>query len=178
MPVEITGVIDAGQKVLGGLPMRIIMNPIGVIHSPYKEAKDMPIQGTFKPEVEAWVELNEEYSRGLADLEGFSHAIILYYFHKSNTEQIQGRPFLEDEMHGIFAIRSPHRPNHIGLSIVKIYAIEGKKLYFREVDVLDGTPVLDIKPYVRYFDVRDNVVSGWVDKHFEDGRAPDRTIVK
>lgn len=158
--------------------MRIIMNPIGVIHSPYKEAKDMPIQGTFKPEVEACVELNEEYSRGLSGLEGFSHAIILYYFHKSNTEQIQGRPFLEDQMHGIFAIRSPHRPNHIGLSVVRICAIEGNKLYFREVDVLDGTVVLDIKPYVKYFDVRDNVVSGWLDKHFKDGRAPDRTIVK
>jgi len=158
--------------------MRIIMNPIGMIHSPYKGPEGMPIQGTFKPEVEAWVELNEEYSRGLAGLEGFSHAIILYYFHKSGIEQIQGKPFLEDQMHGIFAIRSPHRPNHIGLSVVRICRIEANKLYFREVDVLDGTPVLDIKPYVKYFDVRDNVVSGWVDKHFEDGLAPDRTIVK
>ena len=98
--------------------MRIIMNPIGMIHSPYKGPEGMPIQGTFKPEVEAWVELNEEYSRGLAGLEGFSHAIILYYFHKSGIEQIQGKPFLEDQMHGIFAIRSPHRPNHIGFSCV------------------------------------------------------------
>jgi len=158
--------------------MRIIMNPIGVIHSPYKEPKDMPIQGTFKPETEAWVELHEEYSDGLKDLEGFSHAIILYYFHQSSTEQIQGSPFLEDERHGIFAIRSPHRPNHIGLSVVKICAIHENKLHFTEVDVLDQTPVLDIKPYVKYFDVRDNVVSGWLDKHFEDGRAPDRTILK
>jgi tRNA-Thr(GGU) m(6)t(6)A37 methyltransferase TsaA len=158
--------------------MRIIMNPIGVIHSPYKQSKDMPIQGTFKPEVEAWVELKEQYRRGLAGLEGFSHAIILYYFHKSSKEQIQGRPFLEDKMHGIFAIRSPHRPNHIGLSVVRISTIEGNKLYFREVDVLDGTIVLDIKPYVKYYDVRDNVISGWVDKHFKDGRAPDRTILK
>jgi tRNA-Thr(GGU) m(6)t(6)A37 methyltransferase TsaA len=158
--------------------MRIIMNPIGVIHSPYKELDGMPIQGTFKPEVEAWLELNKEYSRGLAGLEWFSHAIILYYFHKSNRERIQGRPFLENEMHGVFAIRSPHRPNHIGLSVVRICAIEGNKLYFREVDVLDGTPVLDIKPYVKYFDVRDNVVSGWIDKHFKDGGAPDRTILR
>lgn len=158
--------------------MRIIMKPIGVIHSPYKEAEGMPIQGTFKPEVEAWVELKAEYSMGLAGLEGFSHAIILYYFHKSSTEQIQGRPFLEDQMHGIFAIRSPHRPNHIGLSVVRIRRIEGNKLYFKEVDVLDGTPVLDIKPYVEYFDVRDNVVSGWLDKHFRDDGAPDRTILK
>ena len=96
----------------------------------------------------------------------------------STNRVIQGRPFLEDQMHGIFAIRSPHRPNHIGLSVVRICAIEGNKLYFREVDVLDGTIVLEIKPYVKYFDVRDNVVSGWVDKHFKDGRAPERTILK
>jgi len=158
--------------------MRIVMNPIGVIHSPYREPKDMPIQGIFKPETEAWIELNEEYSDGLKGLEGFSHAIVLYYFHKSSTEKIQGSPFLEDDKHGVFAIRSPHRPNHIGLSVVKICSIDGNKLYFREVDVLDKTPVLDIKPYVKYFDVRDNVVSGWLDKHFEDGHAPDRTILK
>jgi tRNA-Thr(GGU) m(6)t(6)A37 methyltransferase TsaA len=155
-----------------------MMKPIGVIHSPYREVSGMPIQGTFKPEVEAWVELNEQYSRGLAGLEDFSHAIILYYFHKSSTEQIQGRPFLEDKMHGMFAIRSPHRPNHIGLSVVRICKIESNRLYFREVDVLDGTPVLDIKPYVEYFDVRDNVVSGWVDKHFKNGGSPERTILR
>jgi len=158
--------------------MQIIMNPIGVIHSPYKEARDMPIQGIFKPDVGAWIELYEKYIDGLKDLEGFSHAILLYYFHKTTKEHTQGRPFLEDKRHGIFAIRSPHRPNHVGLSVVKICEIEGNKLHFKEVDVLDGTPVLDIKPYVKYFDVRENVVSGWVDKHFEDDGVPDRTILK
>jgi len=138
----------------------------------------MPIQGIFEPEAEAWVELKEEFSDGLKDLEGFSHAILLYYFHRSSKEQIQGRPFLEDATHGIFAIRSPHRPNHIGLSIVKISSINGNKLYFREVDVLDQTPLLDIKPYVKYFDVRESVISGWLDKHFEDGHAPERTILR
>ena len=158
--------------------MKITMKPIGVIHSPYEGAKEMPIQGIFKPEVEAWVELNEEYSKGLEGLEDFRHAIILYYFHQSNKEQIQCRPFLEDQMHGIFTIRSPHRPNHIGFSVVRVCRIEDNRLYFREVDVLDGTPVLDIKPFVKYFDVRENVVSGWVDKHFEDGSVPDRTILE
>ena len=157
---------------------QIIMKPIGIIHSPYKQAKDIPIQGTFKPEVKAWIELKEEYSSGLKDLETFSHAIILYYFHKSAEEQLQSRPFLEDEKHGIFAIRSPHRPNHIGLSIVKITRIEDNELHFGEVDVLDGTPVLDIKPYVKYFDSRQNVVCGWIDKHFAAGDIPDRTILK
>ena len=157
--------------------MQIVMNPIGVIHSSYKEPKDIPIQGKFAPEVEAWAEVYEPYRDGLKDLEGFSHAILLYYFHKTDREQIQGRPFLEDNTHGIFAIRSPHRPNHIGLSVVKISKIDGNKLHFREVDILDQTPLLDIKPYVRYFDVRENVISGWLDKHFENGQTPDRTIL-
>jgi len=158
--------------------MEIIMHPIGVVHSPYKEPTDIPIQGVFKPDVEACVELKKEYCGGLKDLDGFSHAILLYYFHKSKAETIQGRPFLEDEKHGIFAIRSPHRPNHIGMSIIQICLIDAGRLYFKQVDILDGTPVLDIKPFVKHFDARDNVVSGWVDKHFEDGHTPDRTILK
>jgi len=157
---------------------QIIMQPIGIIYSPYKQNKDIPIQGVFKPDVEAWIELKDKYAGGLKDLGSFSHAIILYYFHKSQREDIEGQPFLEQNKHGIFAIRSPHRPNHIGLSIVKIKSIEANKLYFTEVDVLDQTPVLDIKPYVRYFDSRDNVKSGWVDKHFKDGNIPDATILK
>ena len=157
---------------------KIIMHPIGKIHSPYKDGKDIPIQGTFKADVEAWVELKDEYAVGLKDLDEFSHAIILYYFHKSRREEIEGRPFLEQDKHGIFAIRSPHRPNHIGLSVVKIKKIEANKIYFTEVDILDGTPVLDIKPYVKYFDNRDSVKCGWLDKHFENGNIPDETILK
>jgi len=99
---------------------QITLKPIGVIHSPYKEVKDIPIQGRFKDDVEAWVELKDKYVKGLKDLEKFSHAILLYYLHKSDKENIEGKPFLEDDKHGIFAIRSPHRPNHIGLSVVKI----------------------------------------------------------
>ena len=157
---------------------KITMNPIGVIHSPYKQIKDMPIQGKFKPGVKAWIELKKEYDSGFKDLDGFSHAIIIYYFHKSEKIEIEGKPFLENDKHGIFAIRSPHRPNHIGLSVIKIEGIEKNKLHFSEVDVLDGTPVLDIKPYVRQFDVRDNIVSGWLDKHFQSTDMPDKTILK
>ncbi len=144
----------------------IFMTPIGIIHSPYKQIDGIPIQGKFKPEVKAYVELKDKYVLGLKDLEGFSHAIIIYYFHKSEKEQIIGKPFLEDKEHGIFAIRSPHRPNHIGLSVVKIEEIADNKLHFSEVDVLNSTPVLDIKPYVKHFDVRDNIISGWIEKHF------------
>jgi tRNA-Thr(GGU) m(6)t(6)A37 methyltransferase TsaA len=157
---------------------QIILHPIGVIHSPYKEVKEIPIQGRFKDDIEAWVELNNEYVKGLKDLDKFSHAILLYYFHKSNTENIEGKPFLEEDKHGIFAIRSPHRPNHIGLSIVKIKLIQENKLYFTQVDMIDGTPLLDIKPYVKYFDSREDVISGWLDKHFKNGKLPDNTVIR
>jgi tRNA-Thr(GGU) m(6)t(6)A37 methyltransferase TsaA len=157
---------------------QIIMRPIGKICSLYKESSNIPIQGTFNSEVDAYVELEEKYVDGLKDLDGFSHAIILYYFHRSQREDIVGRPFLEQNEHGIFSIRSPHRPNHIGLSVVKIKKIKANRLYFTEVDMLDQTPVLDIKPYVKYFDSRDNVKCGWLDKHFRDGKVPDKAIYK
>ena len=154
------------------------MQPIGEVRSPYRTSGDMPIQGVFGGDVEAWIELKEEYASGLKGLEGFSHAVILYYFHQSQREDLQTMPFLEQVKHGIFAIRSPHRPNHLGFSIIKINSIAGNKIYFSQVDVLDGTPVLDIKPYVKYFDQRNNVKSGWIDKHFENGKIPDSTIIR
>ena len=157
---------------------KIELSPIGIIHTPYKEAKDIPIQGIFRKNVNGWVELEKKYLPGLKDLDGFSHAFLIYYFHKTEKEHLQGKPFLEDKTHGIFAIRSPHRPNHIGISIVKIIEIKGNKLYFKEVDMLDGTPLLDIKPYSKYFDCRENSVCGWIEKHFTEGRIPERTILK
>jgi len=120
----------------------------------------------------------EKYVPGLKDLEQFSHAIVLYYFHKSDREQLQGKPFLEDCKRGIFAIRSPHRPNHLGLSVIKIKRIVENKIFFTEVDMLDGAPVVDIKPYIKYFDNREDVVSGWLDKHFENGKVPENVIIK
>ena len=156
----------------------IVMRPIGVIRFPYKDAEGTPVQGVFGGEVEAFVELKEKYFKGLKDLDGFSHAILLYHFHKSDKEEIVGKPCLEGKEHGIFAIRSPNRPNHIGLSVVKIKQIEGNKLHFTEVDVLDGTPVLDIKPYVKQFDSRPNAVSGWVEKHYEGGKQPAQRTAK
>jgi tRNA-Thr(GGU) m(6)t(6)A37 methyltransferase TsaA len=157
---------------------QIIMHPIGKIYSPYKKDKEIPIQGRFKDDVEAFVELKKQYVKGLKDLDKFSHCILIYYFHKSNKISVEGKPFLEDEQHGIFAIRSPHRPNHIGVSVVKIQRIQGNKLYFTQVDMIDRTPLLDIKPYVKYFDSREDVISGWIDKHFKNGKNPDKTIIK
>ena len=147
----------------------LILHPIGVIKSPYKKIKDIPIQGKFRQDVEARLELEDKYAEGLKDLEKFSHAILLYYLHKSDKENILGKPFLEDVEHGIFAIRSPHRPNHIGLTIVKIKCIKKNKLYFTNVDMLDGTPLLDIKPYIKYIDSKDDAISGWIEKHFKNG---------
>ena len=124
------------------------------------------------------MELKDKYAKGLKDLDGSSHAILLYHFHLSDREEIVGKPYLESDDHGIFAMRSPHRPNHIGLSIIRIKRIEGNKLYFTEVDVLDGTPVLDIKPYVKQFDSRPDTVSGWIERHYQGGKQPGRTKAK
>ena len=155
----------------------IKMHPIGTIHSPYHDTKGIPIQGRFKDDVEAWVELKSDYVSGLKDLEQFSHCILLYYFHQTDRVTLKGKPYLEDVTHGIFAIRSPHRPNHIGMSVVKISRIEKNTLYFTQVDMIDGTPLLDIKPYVSYFDSRDKATSGWLEKHFKDGDIPQNTIL-
>jgi len=155
---------------------QITIQPIGIVHSPYKEDSKTPAQGIFKPDTQAVIELDENFAAGLKDLDGFSHAIILYHFHQSQKQVIQGAPLLESDSHGIFAIRSPYRPNHIGMSIVKIQKIQGNKLFFTEVDILDNTPVIDIKPYVKYFDRRENTTAGWLEKHFKNGRIPDKAL--
>ena len=146
----------------------IKIRPIGIIRSPYQNVEDVPIQGNLNNNIEARLELENKYINGLKGLEEFSHAILIFYFHKSKIENVQAKPYLEDKIHGIFTIRSPNRPNHIGLTVVKIRKIEDNKLYFTNVDMIDKTPLLDIKPYVEYFDNRENVISGWIDKHFKN----------
>ena len=153
----------------------INMKPIGIIRTPYKEPKGIPIQGKFEKGVTGKVELFPEYKQGLKDIEGFSHIILIYHFDRSKDEKLVSKPFLEDEPHGIFAIRSPHRPNHIGFSIVKLEKVEDNTVTFSEVDMLDGTPLLDIKPYVSHFDSREDVKNGWLEKHFKSGKIPKRT---
>ena len=115
-----TTTIESGKQPIREMRKSVAMQPIGIIHSPYKEAKGTPIQGVFDIGTEAWVELSDEYAKGLKDLDGFSHAILLYHFHLADKVEIVGKPYLEDQEHGIFAMRSPNRPNHIGLSVVKI----------------------------------------------------------
>ena len=136
---------------------------IGIIHSEFTDKANTPIQGTFAKGSKGEVEVLPEYADGLKDIEGFSHVILIYHFHLSNGYSLISRPFLEDEQHGIFSIRHFNRPNPIGLSVVKLENVKGNLLEIGDVDILDGTPLLDIKPYVPLFDNRLNAKSGWVD---------------
>lgn len=155
----------------------IKLRPIGIIHTPYKEPKGMSIQGRFEENVTGKIEVFPEYQEGLKDIQGFSHLILIYYFNRATEEKLLGKPFLEDKIHGIFAIRSPKRPNRIGFSIVKLEKIENNIITFSEVDILDNTPLLDIKPYVSYFDSRENVKNGWLEKHFKNKKIPRQTKI-
>ena len=139
----------------------IIYTPIGIIHTPYSRKEETPIQGCFSPNNRGQIELYPEYIEGLKNLEGFSHIILLYHFHRSEGFQLLTKPFLDKEKKGIFAIRYFARPNPIGLSIVKLFQIRDNVLEIGEVDMLDGTPLLDIKPYVPQFDIKDHVMDGW-----------------
>ena len=137
--------------------------PIGIVHSPYTEPAGTPIQGAFAPEVEGTIEIFEEFSEGLADLDGFSHIWLLYQFHRSSGYRLRVVPFMDDSERGLFATRAPRRPNPIGLSLLRLLKVEGCVLHVAELDILDGAPVLDIKPYSPVFDARPDARSGWID---------------
>ncbi len=139
----------------------LVLKEIGIIHSPHKETQKTPIQPVFSKDIKGTVELFEEYTEGLKDLEEFSHIYLLYYFDRSNKTLLQLAPYLSDNISGIFATRAPHRPNKLGMSLVRLDKIEGNILYVRDLDILDGTPLLDIKPYIQRFDSRDDSKSGW-----------------
>ncbi len=137
------------------------IHPIGIIRTPFKSSKAVPIQ-SIKSNAQGYIELSEEFCDGLKSLDGFSHIILLYWFHRAKAPKMQMKPYLDTESHGIFAIRAPSRPNPIGISIVKLTRIEGVRLYIEGVDMLDGTPLLDIKPFVPEFDNRPLATSGWL----------------
>ncbi len=142
--------------------MEILFRPIGIIHSPFHDKKTTPIQPSRLLE-RGKVEVFPEYAEGLEDLEGFSHIYLLYNFHQSEGSQLHVQPFLDTKQHGVFATRFPCRPNPIGLSVVELIGLHGNVLEIAGVDVLDGTPLLDIKPYVVEFDLRPNTRNGWFD---------------
>jgi tRNA-Thr(GGU) m(6)t(6)A37 methyltransferase TsaA len=143
---------------------KVTYKAIGIIHSEFKEQKDTPIQSCFS-EAEGTVEVFPEYASGLKDIEGFSHIILIYHFHQARGYSLIEKPFLDDRKErGIFAIRHFNRPNPIGMSIVELTGVKGNILEIRGADILDDTPLLDIKPYIRQFDCRENARSGWVDE--------------
>jgi tRNA-Thr(GGU) m(6)t(6)A37 methyltransferase TsaA len=144
--------------------MKIEFIPIGIIHSPFTKPEGMPIQPPGAAGVKGTVEVFEDFHPGLKDLEGFSHIILLYHFHCSHGFNLHVVPFLDSEPRGLFATRAPNRPNPIGLSVVQLDKIEDGVLHIRAVDVLDGTPLLDIKPYVPEFDAQTGVRTGWLEK--------------
>ena len=136
--------------------MAFIFKPIGILHTPFKEKSGIPIQGVFDPTSKGRAEIFEEFEPGLKDIEGFSHLILLYVFDRSEGYDLVCKPYMEDKAHGLFAMRAPKRPNPIGLSVVRLTKREGPVLHLAEVDMIDGTPLLDIKPFVPKFDHREN----------------------
>jgi tRNA-Thr(GGU) m(6)t(6)A37 methyltransferase TsaA len=147
--------------------------PIGNIHSPFKKREGTPIQPIGGLGVKAEVEIFPDYVDGLQDLEGFSHIILLYHYHLSKAYKLKVKPFLDDAAHGLFATRAPARPNPIGISVVRLIKIERTTLYVQDMDIIDQTPLLDIKPFVPDFDARDEVTIGWLEE--KSGNAA-RTI--
>ncbi|MHA1849651.1 MAG: tRNA (N6-threonylcarbamoyladenosine(37)-N6)-methyltransferase TrmO [Candidatus Thorarchaeota archaeon] len=139
------------------------MKSIGVIRTPFKSSEDIPIQSS-KSEVRGHVEIAPEYLDALKSLDGFSHIILVYWFHRAKPPKMRMKPFLDSEEHGLFSIRAPSRPNPIGISTVKLISIEGTRLDIEGVDMLDETPLLDIKPFVPEFDNRSQATSGWLSK--------------
>jgi tRNA-Thr(GGU) m(6)t(6)A37 methyltransferase TsaA len=136
--------------------------PIGKIQTPYKTKEECPIQPVYSSEAEGRVEVFQEYAAGLKDIETFSHIYILYLFDRAGEVQLIRPTFLDDEPHGIYASRHPCRPNSIGISIIQLIERVGNMLIVRGVDVLDGTPLLDIKPYIPKFDIIESASNGWV----------------
>jgi len=138
--------------------------PIGVIHSPFRDVKGMPIQPAGARGVTGTVEILPEYCAGLKDVDGFSHIILIYHFHISGQYSLEVRPYMDNNRRGVFATRIPGRPNPIGISVVRLVRVEGCTLHIRDVDILDNTPLLDIKPYVPEFDIREVERTGWLSK--------------
>ncbi|MCD6237722.1 MAG: tRNA (N6-threonylcarbamoyladenosine(37)-N6)-methyltransferase TrmO [Thermotogae bacterium] len=139
--------------------------PIGVIHSPFRKIEGIPIQAASAKGIDGTVEVFPEYAEGLKDLDAFSHIILIYHFHLSKRFKLMVKPYMDDKLRGVFATRAPSRPNSIGISIVHLIGIEKNVLHVRDIDIMDGTPLLDIKPYVPEFDMRKVEKTGWLERN-------------
>ncbi len=142
--------------------MTIVFEPIGIIHTPFKEPVGVPIQGALQLDQDGTMEVFAKYQDGLKDIDGFSHLIVLYHFHMAEGCDLVSRPFLDDTPRGIFAIRGPRRPNPIGMTVVRLKKRENNVLHICGVDMVDGTPLLDIKPYFSDIDSHQTVKMGWM----------------
>jgi tRNA-Thr(GGU) m(6)t(6)A37 methyltransferase TsaA len=147
----------------------ITFRPIGLIRTPFTDRRDMPIQPSGARGVRGQAVLDESLATALRDLEGFSHIYLLYHFHMSEGFDLTVVPFMDPQERGLFATRAPRRPNQIGLSVVRLERVEGAVLHLLDVDILDGTPLLDIKPYFRDVDAVQEAVSGWAET--SEGKA-------
>ena len=158
---------------------QIIYKSIGTIHSPFQEPVGTPIQPRAGAGVSGSIVLDPAYQEGLRDLEGFSHLILVYHLHQSGEGDLLVKPFLDDQKHGVFATRAPRRPNGIGISVVRLVGINENTLEIEDMDILDGTPLLDIKPYIPDFDQHQDVRIGWLEKNRDQipgKQADDRFI--
>ncbi len=157
----------------------ICIRPIGIIRSPFTDRANMPIQPCGACNVAGQVVLEESFADGLKDLSGFSHIYLLYHFHMSRGYELTVVPFMEPRQRGLFSTRAPRRPNQIGLSVVRLKSVEGNIVHILDVDVLDGTPLLDIKPYMKAFDAFPDALCGWAESHqgtANDIRSDDRFV--
>ena len=159
------------------MKMKITYRPIGIIYSPFKEPKGTPIQPNAAKDIEGIVEVFTQYEKGLEDIEGFSHIILIYHFHLSKAYSLEVKPYMDNKLHGLFATRAPARPNPIGLSVVRLTKVERNNLYIKDVDIVNETPLLDIKPFVPEFNAEDIIKKGWLEKNIrklpeskDDGR--------
>lgn len=146
--------------------MRIV--PIGVIRTPFKDKDKTPIQ-PFKSKAIGRVVVYKQYRQGLQDIDGFSHLIIVFRFHKSRGYKLLVKPFLDTKLHGVFSTRAPRRPNQIGISVVRLLRRRGDILTVKGIDVLDKTPLIDIKPYVPEFVVTTRIRIGWLKGKIKEG---------
>jgi tRNA (adenine37-N6)-methyltransferase len=145
-------------------PGDIQIRPIGVIHTPFPQGKDAPRQGVLGPVAEGTIEIRPEFEAGLADLAGFSHVHLVFAFHRSLGYDLRIVPGGGRRKRGLFSTRSPRRPNPIGMTVVRLLSVEGATLRVSGVDMIDGTPLLDIKPYVPALDVIEGAGGGWTEE--------------
>jgi tRNA (adenine37-N6)-methyltransferase len=158
---------------------KIIYSPIGLIHSPYKTLENIPVQNSGSKNMMAEIEIFPQFIDGLKDIDGFSHLILLYHFHQVHHFQLLVKPFLDDEEHGIFATRAPIRPNPVGLTVVKLLEIRDSGFIFEGPDMIDKTPLIDIKPFIHMVDEVRQVKSGWLENKihlFETKKSDNRFI--